>query len=220
MPAGVNGLVSTLAETSVTIRELGLRDYLPVWREMQAFTEQRDEHSADEIWLLEHPPVFTLGLNGKPEHVLDAGNIPVVQCDRGGQVTYHGPGQIVVYLLLDLKRRKLGVKDLVKRIEQAIIELLGDYQIKGERRQGAPGIYVHGAKIAALGLRVRRGCCYHGLSLNMDMDLEPFTRINPCGYKELQTTQLTKLAPVTDKAQLQTQLLVHLLTHLPAHIKA
>lgn len=201
----------------ITLRELGLRDYFPVWQEMQNFTAQRDEHSADEIWLLEHPPVFTLGLNGKPEHVLNAGDIPVVQCDRGGQVTYHGPGQIVVYLLLDLKRRKLGVKDLVKRIEQAIIELLADYQIQGERRQGAPGIYVHGAKIAALGLRVRRGCSYHGLSLNIDMDLEPFTRINPCGYANLVSTQLREFTTDIPRDEVNARLIRKLRNNLIQH---
>lgn len=203
-------LLSTAEELSFTVRELGLRDYLPVWQEMQAFTEQRDANTTDQLWLVEHPPVFTLGLNGKPDHVLDAGDIPVVQCDRGGQVTYHGPGQIVVYLLLDLRRRKLGVKTLVAKIEQAIIELLGEYGIHGKRKKRAPGIYVDGAKIAALGLRVRRGCSYHGLSLNMDMDMEPFTRINPCGYEGLETTQLSDLTSVLDIAKIHAQLLAHL----------
>lgn len=203
-------LLSTTEELSWTVRELGLRDYLPVWQEMQAFTEQRDANTTDQLWLVEHPPIFTLGLNGKAEHVLNAGDIPVVQCDRGGQVTYHGPGQIVVYLLLDLRRRKLGVKTLVAKIEQAVIELLCDYGIDGKRKAGAPGIYVDGAKIAALGLRVRRGCSYHGLSLNMDMDMEPFTRINPCGYEGLETTQLSDLTSVLDIAKTHAQLLAHL----------
>ena len=171
------------------VRHLGLRDYESVWNDMQQFTEQRNENTADEIWLLEHPPVFTLGLNGKSEHILDAGDIPVIQCDRGGQVTYHGPGQLIVYLLLDLKRRDLGVKKLVNKIEQAIIDLLADSGIEGHRRDKAPGIYISDAKIAALGLRVRRGFSYHGLSLNIDMDLEPFTRINPCGFANLKATQ-------------------------------
>lgn len=171
------------------VRHLGLRDYESVWHDMQQFTEQRNENTADEIWLLEHPPVFTLGLNGKSEHILDAGDIPVIQCDRGGQVTYHGPGQLIVYLLLDLKRRDLGVKKLVNKIEQAIIDLLADSGIEGHRRDKAPGIYIGDAKIAALGLRVRRGCSYHGLSLNIDMDLEPFTRINPCGFANMKAAQ-------------------------------
>ena len=205
-----------MSTPSVAIRQLGRRDYLPVWEEMQAFTAQRGPDTADEIWLVEHAPVFTLGLNGKAEHVLDAGEIPLVQCDRGGQVTYHGPGQIVAYLLLDLKRRKLGVKDLVKRIEQAIIELLAEYGVNAERRAGAPGIYVDGAKIAALGLRVRHGCCYHGLSFNLDMDLSPFSRINPCGYQGLQTTQLSALGANPAKAAVEEQLVAHLLARLAA----
>jgi lipoyl(octanoyl) transferase len=175
---------------TIVCRHLGLRDYETVWREMQAFTDQRTPKTPDEFWLTEHPPVYTLGLNGKPEHLLAPGDIPVVQCDRGGQVTYHGPGQIVLYLLLDLRRRKLGVKTLVHQMEQALINLLQVYDIPGQRRAGAPGIYVGDAKIAALGLRVRKGCCYHGLSLNVDMDLEPFSRINPCGYAGLATTQV------------------------------
>lgn len=198
----------------VKVRSLGLKDYLPVWQDMQDFTNRRNEHTEDEIWLVEHPPVFTLGLNGKQEHILDAGDIPVVKCDRGGQVTYHGPGQLVSYLLLDLKRRKLGVKDLVRNMEQAVIELLQGYGIRGERQEGAPGIYVAGAKIAALGLRVRRGCSYHGLSINVDMDLAPFTYINPCGYRGLQSTQLRDLLERVDKKQVQDQLLDQLLTVL------
>lgn len=172
------------------VRQMGLRDYETVWREMQHFTDTRTADTADEIWLLEHPPVFTLGLNGKPEHILDPGDIPIVKCDRGGQVTYHGPGQLIVYLLLDLRRRELGVKTLVHKIEQAIIDLLLESGINGQRREGAPGIYIDEKKIAALGLRVRRGCCYHGLSLNVDMELEPFSRINPCGFEGLVTDQL------------------------------
>jgi lipoyl(octanoyl) transferase len=182
--------VSQAPANTLRCRRLGRRDYETVWREMQAFTDQRTADTPDEIWLTEHPPIFTLGLNGKPEHLLAPGDIPVIQCDRGGQVTYHGPGQIVLYLLLDLRRRNLGVKTLVHKMEQAIIELLQEYGISGARKEGAPGIYVEGAKIAALGLRVRKGCCYHGLSLNVDMDLEPFSRINPCGYRGLATTQI------------------------------
>jgi lipoyl(octanoyl) transferase len=172
------------------VRQLGLRDYETVWREMQHFTDTRNADTADEIWLLEHPPVFTLGLNGKPEHILDPGDIPIVKCDRGGQVTYHGPGQLIAYLLLDLRRHELGVKALVSKLEQTVIDLLAEHQIPGQRREGAPGIYVNDAKIAALGLRIRKGCSYHGLSLNVDMDLEPFSRINPCGFEGLATDQL------------------------------
>jgi lipoyl(octanoyl) transferase len=171
------------------IRRLGLVAYEPTWRAMQAFNAARDEATADEIWLLEHLPVYTLGLNGKPEHVLEPGTIPVVNIDRGGQVTYHGPGQIVVYLLLDLRRLGYGVRELVRRMEGAVIALLASYGVAAERREGAPGVYVGEAKIAALGLRVRRGCCYHGLALNVDMDLEPFSRMNPCGYSGLPVTQ-------------------------------
>ncbi|MCF6337613.1 MAG: lipoyl(octanoyl) transferase LipB [Gammaproteobacteria bacterium] len=162
---------------------------------MQRFTDTRTPDTLDEIWLLEHLPVFTLGLNGKLEHILTPGDIPVVKCDRGGQVTYHGPGQLIIYLLLDLRRRELGVKTLVHKIEQAIIDLLQNNGIHGQRHEGAPGIYVDDAKIAALGLRIRRGCCYHGLSLNVDMNLEPFSRINPCGYAGLKTVQLQDLLP-------------------------
>ncbi len=200
---------------SPVIRRLGLRDYQRVWREMQAFTATRTADSADEIWLLEHPPVFTLGLNGKREHLLAPGDIPVVACDRGGQVTYHGPGQIITYLMLDLKRRGLGVKEMVRRMEQTVIDLLAAHGIDGERRAGAPGIYVDGKKIAALGLRIKRGCSYHGLSLNVDMDLEPFSRINPCGYRGLETTQLRELRPDIDPAQIADQLLQQLLAQLP-----
>jgi lipoyl(octanoyl) transferase len=198
------------SEPDIIVRHLGLRDYEPVWREMQQFTEQRDENTADEIWVLEHPPVFTLGLNGKHEHILDAGDIPVIQCDRGGQVTYHGPGQLIVYLLLDLKRRNLGIRKLVNKIEQAIIDLLSDSGIEGSRRNKAPGIYINESKIAALGLRVRRGCSYHGLSLNVDMDLEPFTRINPCGFPNLKAVQLQNLLPDVSIQETSAAILKHL----------
>ncbi len=187
--------------TILRLRRLGRVDYAACLAAMQAFTDQRDADTPDECWLVEHPPVFTLGLAGKPEHVLDAGDIPVVRCDRGGQVTYHGPGQVVLYTLLDLKRADIGVKALVTALEQAVIDLLAPLGITGERRIGAPGVYVAGAKIAALGLRVRRGCCYHGLSLNVAMDLAPFGRINPCGYAGLAVTDLRRLAPaVADPA--------------------
>ncbi|MEJ1335395.1 MAG: lipoyl(octanoyl) transferase LipB, partial [Candidatus Sedimenticola sp. (ex Thyasira tokunagai)] len=171
-------------------RYLGRREYTEVWREMQAFTDGRTPESADEIWLLEHPPVFTQGQAGKMEHLLDPGGIPVVQSDRGGQVTYHGPGQLVAYLLIDLRRAKLGVRQLVSLIEKSIIALLEEYDIEANAEPKAPGVYVDGRKIAALGLRVRHGCSFHGLSLNVDMDLEPFSHINPCGYAGLAVTQL------------------------------
>ncbi|HSD59992.1 MAG TPA: lipoyl(octanoyl) transferase LipB [Burkholderiales bacterium] len=178
---------------SPTIRRLGLAEYLPTWEAMKAFTAARDAATRDEIWLVEHPPVFTLGQGAKPEHLLDPGPIPVIRIDRGGQVTYHGPGQAVIYLLLDLRRLGFGVKELVRRMEQAVIDLLAEYDVAAERRAGAPGVYVNGAKIAALGLRVRGGCCYHGLAFNVDMDLGPFRRINPCGYPGLAVTQARDL---------------------------
>jgi lipoyl(octanoyl) transferase len=174
----------------VIARRLGLVAYEPTWRAMQSFNGSRDEATADQLWLVQHPPVFTLGLAGRREHVLSPGDIPVVATDRGGQVTYHGPGQAVVYLLLDLRRRKLGVRDLVSRIEGAVLDVLAGYGIEGRRRAGMPGVYVGDAKIAAIGLRVARGCCYHGVALNVDMDLEPFARIDPCGYPGLAATQL------------------------------
>jgi lipoyl(octanoyl) transferase len=175
------------------VRDLGRQPYEPVWREMQRFTDARGEDTPDELWLVEHDPVFTLGQAGKPEHVLAAGDIPVVHVDRGGQVTYHGPGQIVAYPLLDLRRRKLGVRDYVCRIEQAVIDTLGEWNIEGRRREGAPGVYVNDAKVAALGIRVRRGCCFHGLAFNIAMDLEPFHRINPCGYAGLEVVAMGDL---------------------------
>ncbi|WP_184352782.1 lipoyl(octanoyl) transferase LipB [Xanthomonas arboricola] len=175
------------------LRDLGRQAYAPVWRAMQRFTDARDEATADEVWVVEHAPVFTLGQAGKPEHVLAPGEIPVLQVDRGGQVTYHGPGQLVVYPLLDLRRLKIGVRDYVCKIEQALIDTLDEWNILAERREGAPGVYVGGAKIAALGIRVRRGCTFHGLSFNVAMDLEPFHRINPCGYQGLQVTSVLDL---------------------------
>jgi len=172
------------------VKPLGLSDYQATWDGMKSFTRRRDPQTPDELWITEHAPVFTQGLNGRAEHLLDPGDIPVVQVDRGGQVTYHGPGQLVLYCLIDIARRGFGVKSLVSRIEASVIELLAGYAIEAHTRPGAPGVYVDRAKIAALGLRIRKGCCYHGLSLNVDMDLAPFTRINPCGYKDLAVTQL------------------------------
>lgn len=182
------------------LRDLGRQPYMPVWRAMQRFTDARGEDTVDELWLVEHDPVFTLGQAGRPEHVLAPGDIPVLQVDRGGQVTYHGPGQLVVYPLLDLRRLKLGVRDYVQRIEQAVIDTLGGWDIVAARHDGAPGVYVDGAKIAALGIRVRRGCSFHGLAFNVAMDLEPFRRINPCGFQGLPVTSVQLLggAPSTD----------------------
>lgn len=178
------------------VRRLGLADYELVWRAMQAFTDGREPNTADELWMVQHPPVFTLGQAGRREHVLAAGDIPVVQVDRGGQVTYHGPGQIVAYPLLDLRRMGLGVRELVNLIEESIIQVLGSYRVKAERTPGAPGVYINGVKIAALGLRVRNARSFHGLAFNIDMNLEPYQRINPCGYQGLEVTQLTDHADV------------------------
>src|SRR5262245_14556724 len=172
------------------IRRLGLVEYEPTWREMQRFTEERTAETPDEIWFLEHPPVFTLGMNGKREHVLAPGDIPVIQIDRGGQVTYHGPGQLVVYPLIDLRRAKLGVRDLVTALERAVIDYAATFDVTAECRPNAPGVYVAGRKLASVGIRVRRNGSYHGLAMNVSNDLEPFTRINPCGYEGLEMTRL------------------------------
>jgi lipoyl(octanoyl) transferase len=177
------------------MRELGLVDYTPTLSAMQDFTDTRTADTPDELWLLQHPRVFTQGQAGKAEHVLAPGDIPVIQVDRGGQVTYHGPGQWVLYLMVDIRRHKLGVRDLVDLIEHSIVQLLSEYSIDAAAKPAAPGVYVAGAKIASLGLRVRRGCSYHGLSLNVDMDLEPFQRINPCGYEGLQVTSMASRLP-------------------------
>jgi lipoyl(octanoyl) transferase len=189
-----------VADTLV-LRRLGQVPYASTWQQMQDFTNSRDDQTADEIWLLEHAPVFTQGQAGKAEHVLNAGDIPVVQADRGGQVTYHGPGQLVVYLLLNLRRKSLGVRDLVDLMEQSVVELLGEHGIEAYPRPDAPGVYVGDAKICSLGLRVRRGCSFHGLALNLDMDMEPFLRINPCGYAGMAMTQLASLVPGLDVAE-------------------
>lgn len=192
------------------VRHLGRVAYAPTWRAMQEFTARRGADTADEIWLCEHPPVFTLGLAGKLEHLRRDIGVPVVKIDRGGQITYHGPGQIVAYLLLDLRRRKLMVRELVARIEQAVINLLDAHGVAAERRADAPGVYVGGAKIAALGLRVKNGCCYHGLALNVDMDLAPFAAIDPCGYAGLAVTQVKELCADADIGTLAGQLAGHL----------
>ncbi|MEO7916276.1 MAG: lipoyl(octanoyl) transferase LipB [Dokdonella sp.] len=189
------------------VRELGLQPYQPVREAMIRYTDRRDGNSPDELWLLEHDPVFTLGQAGKPEHILAAGDIPVVKVERGGQVTYHGPGQIVGYPLIDLRRLGIGVRELVDRIEQSIIDTLDEWNIVALRRGGAPGVYVGDAKIAALGLRIRRGCSFHGLAFNVNMDLEPFRRINPCGFVGLQVTQLLDLGGPGSLAAVQTVLI-------------
>jgi lipoyl(octanoyl) transferase len=192
------------------VRELGRQPYEPVWRAMQRFTDARAESTPDELWLVEHDPVFTLGQAGKPEHVLAAGDIPVVQVDRGGQVTYHGPGQIVAYPLFDLKRLKIGVREYVCRIEQSMIDTMAEWNIHAERKDGAPGVYVAGAKVGALGIRVRRGCTFHGLAFNIAMDLEPWHRINPCGYQGLQVTTLADLGGPSGMDAVKPVLLAHM----------
>lgn len=202
-----------------TMRQLGVTDYLTTWRAMQAFTAARSAQAADEIWLTQHLPVYTLGLAGKPEHLLRADTgIALVKSDRGGQITYHGPGQLVAYLLLDMKRRNLGVRALVRKMENAVIDLLADYGIVAHHRAEAPGVYVNAggaeAKIAALGLRVKNGCCYHGLALNVDMDLTPFAAINPCGYEGMAVTQLRALHAVESLDQVSAKLTQHLIREL------
>ena len=197
------------------VRDLGRADYQQVWQDMRAFTDQRDAQTLDELWLVEHPPVYTLGTNDRNE-AFDNPGIPVVKSDRGGQITYHGPGQVIAYVLLDLRRRGWGVKQLVAALEESVIDLLSSYNVASERRPGAPGIYVAGRKVAQLGLRVRRGCSYHGLSVNAAMDLEPFRRIKPCGYAGLETTDIATLlrGERLSLADIKTTLVARLLVNL------
>lgn len=185
--------MSAVDQDAIIVRQLGRVEYEPTWRAMQAFTAQRSPDTPDELWILEHPPVYTQGQAGKSEHLIAATAIPVVPIDRGGQITYHGPGQVVVYVLVDLRRRGYGIRELVTRMEQAVIDLLAQLGVKASRLAGAPGVYVDGAKIAALGLRVKQGCTYHGLALNVDMDLRPFAAINPCGYPGMAVTDCRAL---------------------------
>ncbi len=207
--------VENLPETDlIVVRSLGLHDYEPLWRDMQQFTEKRSSLSPDEIWFTEHPPVFTLGLNASREHLLTPGDIPVIQVDRGGQVTYHGPGQLMVYPLIDLKRAGLGVRDLVTGLEQTVVDLLADFDIEAASRKDAPGVYVEGRKVASVGLRVRRGGSYHGMALNIDVDLEPFSRINPCGFSDLEVTDLTALGIGESRMEIQERVQANLLRHL------
>ena len=196
-------------------RELGQVDYGPTWHAMQRFTDTRGADTPDEIWLLEHSPVFTQGQAGKAEHVLFPGDIPVVQVDRGGQVTYHGPGQLVAYLLLDVRRSGIGVRELVSRIERSLIDLLASYGVNANAKPDAPGVYVDGAKIASLGLRIRNGRSFHGLALNVDMDLQPFQRINPCGYAGMAMTQLAdQVAGPIELSEVSARLREQLVKHL------
>ncbi|MBR9869705.1 MAG: lipoyl(octanoyl) transferase LipB [Gammaproteobacteria bacterium] len=200
--------------TDLIIRSLGQQPYMEAWEAMKSFTASRDENTVDELWCLEHPRVFTQGQAGKAEHILLPGDIPVIQVDRGGQVTYHGPGQLVVYLLIDLTRRKLGVRSLVDEIEQAIVRTLAHYDIKAAPRSDAPGVYVNGAKIASLGLRVRKGCSFHGLALNVNMDMEPFSRINPCGYAGMSMSQVSNFVPGVSVYDVEQHLVKELIAGL------
>lgn len=196
------------------IRQLGLQDYAPLWRQMQAFTQNRNATSADELWVVEHHPVYTLGLNGKPEHLLNIGDIPVVNTDRGGQVTYHAPGQAVVYTLLDIKRLHINIRELVSLLENAMISSLASYGIMAVARADAPGVYVDGQKIGSIGLRIKNNCSYHGLSLNNNMDLSPFSGINPCGYPDLKVTQLSALGVTISTDQLASSVITAITTAL------
>jgi lipoyl(octanoyl) transferase len=204
----------------IHIRALGLVDYEPTWRAMQEFTAERTADTPDELWLVQHPPTYTQGQAGKPEHLLNPTSIPVIKIDRGGQITYHGPGQIVIYLLLDLRRWKINVRDLVRLIEQAVIALLAEHGVQAEGRTDAPGVYVNDAKIAALGLKIRNSCCYHGLSFNVDMDLTPFDNINPCGYQGLSVTQCVELGISPELEALQAELTQNLVHGLQRHLLA
>lgn len=198
----------------LVVKRLGRQDYSPVWQAMHQFTDQRSEETCDEVWLVEHNPVFTQGQAGKAEHLLNTGDIPVVQSDRGGQVTYHGPGQLVVYFLINLRRKKLGVRDLVTTIENLVINTLKAYNIDSAARPDAPGVYVDGKKICSLGLRIRKGCSFHGLALNVNMDLSPFLRINPCGYQGMEMVQVSELGGPNELATIEQQLIKELVNLL------
>ncbi len=200
--------------TELVVRELGLQTYEPVWRAMQAFTDARTASTADEIWFTQHEPVFTLGINTAPEHLLAPGDIPVIQIDRGGQVTYHGPGQLMIYPLIDLRRAGLGVRELVTALEQSVVGLAAEFGIEAASRCDAPGVYVDGVKLASVGLRIRRGSSFHGMALNVDVDLEPFSRINPCGFRGLEVTDLRRLGAGHDLGVIRDRLLPQLLRHL------
>ncbi|OIQ25985.1 lipoyl(octanoyl) transferase LipB [uncultured Vibrio sp.] len=198
----------------LVVKQLGRQDYHPVWQAMHEFTDSRTDDSSDEIWLVEHNPVFTQGQAGKAEHILAAGDIPVVQSDRGGQVTYHGPGQLVAYFLINLRRKKLGVRELVTHIENLVINTLKAYNIDAAARPDAPGVYVENKKICSLGLRIRKGCSFHGLALNVDMDLSPFLRINPCGYQGMEMAQVSQLGGPKELKQVEQQLIEELVALL------
>jgi len=198
------------------LQRLDLTDYADVLADMSAFTDRRDAETADEIWLVQHPPVFTLGMSADASHVLDAGEIPVIRVDRGGQVTYHGPGQLLAYVLLDLRRARLGIRELVTALETAVVETVAAYGIDASSRRDAPGVYVHGAKLASVGLRVRRGCSYHGIAINVNMDLGPFRRINPCGLADIEVTQVADLGGPAHLSTVREDLIPNLLALLGA----
>ncbi len=206
--------MSNRPDPTIVIRDLGRQDYVPLWQAMQRFTGARTESTTDEIWFTEHPPVFTMGLNASKKHLLAPGDIPVVQIDRGGQVTFHGPGQLMIYPLLDLRRVGMGVRTLVTALEQSVVDLAAEFDIAAASRADAPGVYVAGEKLASVGLRIRRGCSFHGMALNVDIDLEPFSRINPCGYAELEMTDLARLGGSAELDAVWPQLLPHFLRHL------
>ncbi|CAK2564107.1 octanoyltransferase [Vibrio splendidus] len=197
-------------QNKLIVKKLGRQDYEPVWKAMHKFTDERTEEDVDQVWLVEHNPVFTQGQAGKAEHVLNAGDIPVIQSDRGGQVTYHGPGQLVAYFLINIRRKKFGVRDLVTHIENLVINTLKAYNIDSTARPDAPGVYVDGKKICSLGLRIRRGCSFHGLALNVDMDLSPFLRINPCGYQGMEMAQVSQLGGPSELENVEQQLIQEL----------
>ncbi|MEZ8716155.1 lipoyl(octanoyl) transferase LipB [Vibrio splendidus] len=197
-------------QNKLIVKKLGRQDYEPVWKAMHKFTDERTEEDVDQVWLVEHNPVFTQGQAGKAEHVLNAGDIPVIQSDRGGQVTYHGPGQLVAYFLINIRRKKFGVRDLVTHIENLVINTLTAYNINSTARPDAPGVYVDGKKICSLGLRIRRGCSFHGLALNVDMDLSPFLRINPCGYQGMEMAQVSQLGGPSELENVEQQLIQEL----------
>lgn len=201
-------------QNQLIVKKLGRQDYEPVWKAMHEFTDNRTDDDADQVWLVEHNPVFTQGQAGKAEHVLNAGDIPIVQSDRGGQVTYHGPGQLVAYFLINIRRKKFGVRDLVSHIENLVINTLKAYNIESAARPDAPGVYVDGKKICSLGLRIRRGCSFHGLALNVNMDLSPFLRINPCGYQGMEMVQVSQLGGPESLEPVEQQLVQELVTLL------
>jgi len=216
----VPGQPSSLVHFSPpAVHALGLVEYLPIWEAMRKFTAERTAHTRDEVWLVQHPPIYTQGLAGRPEHLLHRTSIPVVKIDRGGQITYHGPGQIVAYILLDMRRWKINVRELVRVMEQAVIDLLAEFGVAAHGREDAPGVYVGDAKIAALGLKIKNGYCYHGLSFNVDMDLTPFANINPCGHAGLRVTQACELGITVPINELQAQLAQNLIHGLQRHLE-